>query len=183
MSDGTHLATWVTRETKERFAAVARHQGLSDSALLKRLVELMLQTAGAGITSVTATMSRPLREARLSVRLCADDQVLLRERASARCLASATYASILIQAHLRASAPLPTQELRALRESVIALDRIGTNLNQMAVAIHRGGVAQGPRAEDLRAMLKVCEGLRDHVRSLIKANVLSWRSSDAPPHR
>jgi hypothetical protein len=30
MSDGTHLTTWVTRETKERFAAVARHQGLSD---------------------------------------------------------------------------------------------------------------------------------------------------------
>ena len=29
MSDGTHLTTWVTRETKQRFAAVARHQGLS----------------------------------------------------------------------------------------------------------------------------------------------------------
>jgi hypothetical protein len=41
MSDGTHLTTWVMRETKDRFAAVARHQGLSDSALLKRLVELM----------------------------------------------------------------------------------------------------------------------------------------------
>ena len=47
MSDGTHLTTWVTRETKERFAAVARHQGLSDSALLKRLVDLMLQSASA----------------------------------------------------------------------------------------------------------------------------------------
>jgi hypothetical protein len=47
MSDCTQLKTWVTKATKERFAAVARHQGLSDSALLKRLVELMLQTAGA----------------------------------------------------------------------------------------------------------------------------------------
>jgi hypothetical protein len=42
-SDGTHLTTWVTRETKDRFAAVAGHQGLSDSALLKRLIELMLR--------------------------------------------------------------------------------------------------------------------------------------------
>jgi hypothetical protein len=183
MSDGAHLTTWVTRATKERFAAVARHQGLSDSALLKRLVELMLHTAGAGIASVTASRSRPLRGARFSVRLCADDQLLLHERAAARSLAPATYASILIQAHLRTSAPIPAQELRALRESVTALDRIGTNLNQMAVAIHRGGGAQGSRAEDLRAMLKACEGLRDHVRSLIKANVLSWRSSNAPPHR
>ena len=43
MNDGKHLATWVTRDTKERFAAAARHQGLSDSALLKRLVTLMLR--------------------------------------------------------------------------------------------------------------------------------------------
>jgi hypothetical protein len=43
MSDGTHLTTWVTRETKDRFAAVARDRGLSDSALLKRLVDLMLR--------------------------------------------------------------------------------------------------------------------------------------------
>jgi hypothetical protein len=41
MSDGTQLKTWVNGETKARFAAVARHQGLSDSALLKRLVDTM----------------------------------------------------------------------------------------------------------------------------------------------
>ena len=52
MSDGTQLKTWVTRDTKERFAAVARHQGLSDSALLKRLVDLMLQTAAGGVDLV-----------------------------------------------------------------------------------------------------------------------------------
>src|ERR1700733_10367163 len=32
MSDSTQLKTWVTRGTKQRFSAVARHQGLSDSA-------------------------------------------------------------------------------------------------------------------------------------------------------
>lgn len=47
MSDCTQLKTWVTKKTKERFAALARHQGLSDSALLKRLIELMLQSASA----------------------------------------------------------------------------------------------------------------------------------------
>jgi hypothetical protein len=44
MSDGTQLKTWVSKETKERFAAVARYQGLSGSALLKRLVDLMLRS-------------------------------------------------------------------------------------------------------------------------------------------
>ena len=47
MSDCTQLKTWISIETKERFAAVARHQGLSESAMLKRLVDLVLKTAGA----------------------------------------------------------------------------------------------------------------------------------------
>ena len=37
----------MNRETKTRFAAVARHQGLSDSALLKRLIDTMLQAGSA----------------------------------------------------------------------------------------------------------------------------------------
>ena len=60
MSDGTHLTTWVTKETKDRFAAVARHQGLSDSALLKRLVDLMLQGASAAeVPTLAAQTGRP----------------------------------------------------------------------------------------------------------------------------
>src|SRR5580700_7521916 len=74
MSDGAHLTTWVPRETKERFAAVARQQGLSDSALLKRMIDLALQSANAvsGASVVTAGESVS-RAARLTVRLRADD--------------------------------------------------------------------------------------------------------------
>jgi hypothetical protein len=83
-SEGTHLTTWVTRETKERFAAVARHQGLSDSALLKRPVELMLQSASAAELPALAAADRTSRDSRLTVRIRPDDQLLLRERAAAR---------------------------------------------------------------------------------------------------
>jgi hypothetical protein len=48
MADGVRLQTWLDSGTKERFLAAARHEGLSDSALLKRLVDLMLQMASAG---------------------------------------------------------------------------------------------------------------------------------------
>ena len=37
MSNNTHLMTWVSRETKDRFVALARLQGTSESALLKRV--------------------------------------------------------------------------------------------------------------------------------------------------
>ena len=84
MNGGTHLTTWVTSETKLRFAAVARHQGLSDSALLKRLIEMMLQGAGAANAETVEVENRSPRDSRLTVRIRPDDQLLLRERATAR---------------------------------------------------------------------------------------------------
>jgi hypothetical protein len=105
MSDRTHLTTWVTKETKDRFAAVARHQGLSDSALLKRLVEMMLQGASAAEVGTPGGAGRTLRDSRLTVRIRPDDQLLLRERAAARGMAAATYVSVLTRAHLRGLVP------------------------------------------------------------------------------
>jgi len=39
MSGNKHLKAWVSRETKERFTEFARGQGVSESALLKRIIE------------------------------------------------------------------------------------------------------------------------------------------------
>ena len=44
MSGNTHLSTWVSAEAKQRFGLVAAQLGLSESAFLKRLVELMWTT-------------------------------------------------------------------------------------------------------------------------------------------
>ena len=38
--------TWVTRETKDRFAHLAHEQGYSESAFLKRLVDGSLAASG-----------------------------------------------------------------------------------------------------------------------------------------
>ena len=183
MSDGTHLATWVTRETKERFAAVACHQGLSDSALLKRLVELMLQTARAAEGATIAVASRTARGSRLTVRLRADDQVLLRERAAARGMPPATYISVLARAHLRGLAPLPKAELLALKGTVSELGDLARKLGPVARAADKGDRAAGPGREDARAIMRVCEGLRDHVKGLIRANLNSWEQGHAEPNR
>lgn len=179
MSDSAHLTTWVNCETKTRFAAVARHQGLSDSALLKRLIDSMLQAGNAA--SGVATDGRAGRVSRLSIRLRPDDQILLRERAAARGMPAATYVSVLTRAHLRALSPLPKEELLALRRSVSELGTIGRNLNQIARAANQGERAIGPSREDLRAILRVCEGLRDHVKRLLSANIKSWEQGYAEP--
>jgi hypothetical protein len=179
MSDGTQLKTWVNHETKTRFAAVARHQGLSDSALLKRLIDTMLQAGNAASDAVTD--GRAVRVSRFSIRLRPDDQILLRERAAARGMPTATYVSVLTRAHLRSLSPLPKEELLALRRVVAELGSIGRNLNQIARAANRGERASGPSREDLRAILRVCEGLRDHVKGLLSANIKSWEQGYAEP--
>jgi hypothetical protein len=182
MSDGTHLTTWVGRETKERFAAVARHEGLSDSALLKRLIELMLHTANAAETAPNVLASRSARDSRLTVRLRADDQLLLCERAAARGMPAATYVSALTRAHLRRLAPLPKEELLALKRTVSELGSIGRNLNQIAHAANQGQRVTEPSRDDLRAILKLCEGLRDHVKALLSANMNAWEQGHAEPN-
>src|SRR5208283_1907697 len=167
MSYGTHLTTWVTRETKDRFAAVARHQGLSDSAMLKRLVDLMLQGASAAEVGTPGGAERASRDSRLTVRIRRDDQMLLHERAAARGMAAATYVSVLTRSHLRSLTPLPKEELLALKRTVSELGNIGRNLNQIARAVNQGERGAGPGREEVRVMLKVCEGVRDHVKSLL----------------
>ncbi|MHB8477873.1 MAG: plasmid mobilization protein [Steroidobacteraceae bacterium] len=175
MSDGTHLTTWVTRETKERFAAVARHQGLSDSALLKRLVELTLQTAGAGEVVTLAAADRTPRDSRLSVRIRPDDQLLLRERAAARGMATATYVSVLTRSHLRSLAPLPKAEWLTLEKIVTELSKLGRNINQIARAANRGERVTASGSDHFRAMLTICEALRVNTKRLLQANAKSWQ--------
>lgn len=172
MSDGTHLTTWVTRETKERFAAIARHQGLSDSALLKRLVDLMLQ--GAGAAEVGTPGDRASRDSRLTVRIRPDDQLLLRERAAARGMATATYVSVLTRSHLRSLAPLPRAEWLILERVLTELGKLGRNINQITRAANRGERVSDPGSNQFRAMLTICTALHANIRKLLLANAKSW---------
>ena len=180
MSDGTQLKTWVTREAKDRFSAVARHQGLSDSTLLKRLVDLMLRSTDPAAHEASATANlEAIRSTRLTVRLRPNDESLLRARAAARTMAPATYLSVLTRAHLRSLAPLPKEELQALKRSVSELGSMGRILNQIARAANQGDRVAGPGREELRAMLRICESLRDHVKGLVAANLRSWERGHA----
>jgi len=69
---------------------------------------------------------------------------------------------------------VPKAEYVALKQSVAELAAIGRNLNQIARAINHGERAVSPGQAEVRAMLKVAVGLRDHVRGLLTANERSW---------
>lgn len=172
----------VSQATKAALRAAAERQQLTESALLKRMLVLMLQTAGGAVgnaaDSADAADDQPARQARLYVRLTRGDRQLLQARSAARCLAPATYASILLRAHLRALTPLPDVELRAIRQSTRELAAIGRNLNQIAHAVHRGVVGAGVSQGNLLGLLKACETLRDRIHAYVSTNLASWGSGD-----
>ena len=179
MGNGTHLATWLDHETKLRFAAAARHLGLSDSALLRRMIELSLRSTDAASVEDVAPDEVETRASRLTVRLRPDDQILLRARAAARGMAPATYLSVLARSHLRSLTPLPKEELLALKRSVAELSAIGRNLNQIARVASQGGRTAAIGRNEVMAMLKVAQALRDHIKALLRANERTWRTGHA----
>jgi len=176
MAANALISARVTVDMKERFAAVARQQEQSESALLKRLVQAALMTAAVAKPEVIQRVETVAATGKVSVRLRPDDLLLLRERATARAIPTGTYVSLLVRSHLRNLTPIPTAELVALKRSVAEISAIGRNLNQIARAFNQGERASGPSMADLQALLRALNGLRIHIKGLINANLSSWRT-------
>lgn len=184
------IKTRITPEAKARVAEVTQAQLLTESIWLRRLVLRELRTA-ASEDDPRRHVGAPAERARgqcsnrrgpsssLHVKLRPDDRLLLHERAAARGMASATYVSVLVRSHLRSLAPLPKDELVALKRAVSELGAVGRNLNQIARAANQGVRVGSVGRDEFRAILKVCEALRDHTKNMIKANAASWVSGHA----
>ena len=91
----------------------------------------------------------------------------------------ATYVSVLTRAHLRSLAPLPQEELRALKHTLAELGSIGRNLNQITRAANQGQLVTSPGRDDLTAMLRVCYALRDNLKRVLLANLKTWEGGSS----
>ena len=121
--------------------------------------------------------SHPGRRRRpVFVRFHHEDRLLLEARAAARGVRPATYVSILTRSHLRSLAPLPKEEFLALKRCIGELAAIGRNINQIAKAANQGGQIPASVREEFRAMLKICVALRDNTKTLLQANINSWKT-------
>ena len=179
MNGSTHLSAWVSLETKQRFAAMAQHAGLSESALLKRMVELTIQGTQVPDASPVGAPGKVNRDSRLYVRLRPEDHLLLRERAVGRGMAAATYVSMLVRTHLRGTAPIPDRELSEFRRSVALLGEIARYLHNLTRVTPPTMPTGTATVADLHALLRACEGLRTNTKALIAANVTSWETGNA----
>lgn len=181
------VKTRLTPEIRARVATVIQTEVLTEAAWLRRLILRELHAHHKSHQDLQAVApggrcsTRHGSTARLNVRLRTEDRLLLHERAAARGMAAATYVSVLVRFHLRELAPLPKEELLALKRAVSELGAVGRNLNQIARTANEGSRIAGVGREEFRAILKICEALRDHTKHLIKANTASWATGHAEP--
>ena len=173
------LSTTVSPATKQRAQDAANSQHLAEAAWLRQVIESKLEQYGHTPRSDVIADESELGR-RISVRLLAGDRLLLKDRATARGTAPATYVSILIRSHLRQLTPLPKDELRAFREQVRELRTIGRNINQIARALNRGEIDDAGVRDDLRSFVKLATAMRESTRALLKANSKSWEAGHAP---
>jgi hypothetical protein len=184
------LKARVSPEIKLLTKAIAERALLSEATWLRRLVLREIRACDGGSErepSCTDRIDRPSGEAQVArgkrkpilVRLRGEDRLLLHARAEARGMRSATYVSVLIRSHLRQLTPLPKDEFLALKRSIAELAAIGRNMNQIARAANEGSGETRSAREEFRAMLKICEALRDNTKSLLKANEISWQTGQA----
>jgi len=176
-----YIKTRVPEHTKQRVQELANQRLLTESIWLRQVIEAELQKAATTSESVpTPPPERGPTGRRIAVRLLPGDALLLKERATARRTAPATYVSILVRSHLRQLAPLPKDELRAFREQVRELRVIGRNINQIARAMNRGEIDEPNVREDLRSFVTLGMAMRESTRALLKANSKSWEAGHAP---
>jgi hypothetical protein len=181
------LKTSVSPEIKLQAKVIADREFLSEAAWLKRLVirEIRAHNDASGAESDLLRSESILKPTRVApgkngsgkpmlVRLTAEDRLLLDARAEARGMRPATYASVLLRSHLRLLAPLPKDELLALKRSIAELGSIGRNINQIARVLSGGGEVPGSVRSEFWAMLKICTALRDNSKAPLNANLTSW---------
>jgi len=163
----------VTLETKARVQRLAQRDGITESALSKQLLDVVLRSSSPDEPAL-ASADKVNRQGRVYLRMEPQDLRLLQARSEARGMASATYAALALR-----SAPLPKAEYVALRQAIDQLAALGRNLNQIARVLNQGGGPALPGRQEVAAMLKVAETLRDHFRALLDANQRSWEDGRA----
>jgi hypothetical protein len=174
MSSPPFIAARVTPEVKTLLRALARREQITESELVRQLIETMLRMQLKEGELKLKEMERISRDSRLSVRLNLDDRKLLMERATARGVAAATYVAVLVRAHLHGVAPIPKEELLVLNGTIAELRMLGRTLNQMAKLFNQDPRAVVPGRVEVQTMRKMADKLIDGFKALLKANYKSW---------
>ena len=183
MSADAFIQVRVAPEVKARLRALAEREQITESALVRQLLLTLLRVQEPAEESESGEKEAIARDSRVCVRFRLDDRKLLKARARARGVPSATYVALLVRSHLHGVAPLPEAELLALKQAISELRSIGRDLNAMARVISREGGGPQPGQRDVLRLIKVGDALLDRIKTLYVANIKAWETGNAEAAR
>ena len=175
-------------EAKARFAALAARHELSESGLLAKLIDEVLQAnspvareSGEQRVAHDSTVDG-VAEDRVTLRLRHGDRMLAAERAGARGMKTGSYLSMLIHNHVRGSAVLPPHELDLVKATGAQLAALGRQLRTLGMP----NTLSEPLASDLRDVIALArleiEAAREATAGIVRRNLMSWEASSETGH-
>jgi hypothetical protein len=164
-------------EEKARFTLIARHVGLSESALALRAIRLLLDRDEQWLArQPNLKWNHVAARDRITVRLRPGDGLEVIRRATERGMKPATYISALVRAHIACNPPLPAAELNALKKGIAVLAGIGSLLANTS----QHGIPSGPQGEVYREAIRRTRAevaaLEQHIVDLTKAALIAWET-------
>ena len=170
----------LTPEAKSRLSEFATHEGLTESDVIRRMLEGELTRLGSDNPVKASVLGRDdyrRRKITLTVPVFIADLAL--ERALHKGMSLSRWIASLIQSHVYQPPVLTTQELKVLNESNRQIRAIGVNINQIAKSFNSLNV-------DIRKLkdFYIIEGpIRENIQiidRLIRAANQSWGIGRGP---
>ncbi|KVE37235.1 hypothetical protein WS68_03205 [Burkholderia sp. TSV86] len=168
------LRTYVSEETKAKFAAAATKHGYANEAQLLRVV------IDRVLGDEPAPPPRPVREAKpkraqINIGLTPDEHYQVELRARQQGVNRTTWIVNLIRAHILREPQFSTAELDALMESNRQIAAIGRNLNQIARNINMDPNAmRSVTLEAIETLVADLKQHRAHVARVMDTNLDRW---------
>jgi hypothetical protein len=178
----------MSTDKRARIAALAAHHQLSESGLLAKMIDEVLQTNGPPVHQAGGQRPRQkstidgVREVRVTLRLRHGDRMLAAERACARGMKTGSYLAMLVHNHVRGSAVLPPNELEQLRATCARLAALGRQLQRFGMP----NALSEPLAAELRDAIAVVrrevEAAREATAAVVRRNLMSWETGGEIGH-
>ena len=175
-------------EAKARFAALAARHELSESGLLAKLIDEVLQANGPLMHQADEQrldrMSTidGVREDRITLRLRHGDRMLAAERACARGMKTGSYLALLVHNHVRGAAVLPPYELDLIKATGAQLAVLGRQLRRFGMP----NTLSEPLASDLRDVIALArleiDAAREAAAAVVRRNLMSWETGGEMGH-
>lgn len=174
---GPSVTARPSAEEKARFQLLARHVGLSESALALNAIRILLERDQSWLARrPDLKWEHVAASDRITIRLRPGDGLEVIRRATERGMKPATYISALVRAHITANPPLPAAEVYALKTSITVLATLGTALAKAS----RQGIPTGSQGEVYAEMIRRTRGeiatLERRIVDLTKAALIAWET-------